>query len=199
MQRSATLSLVLLAPAPAFAHHAMGGVAPRTLMDGLLSGLAHPVIGLDHLAFLVGAGLLAAMFSTRGALAAIALFVAAGVAGTLLHLAGIGLGPVEAVVALTCVAAGVALLRSEAGALKPGLIGLGFALAGLFHGHAYAESVVGAEPTPVAGYLVGLALVQFALAGAVAFFARDAVRVRRLGGAAVAAVGAVALALAVVA
>lgn len=199
MTRIAAFGLSLLAPAPAFAHHAMGGVAPRTLTDGLLSGLAHPVIGLDHLAFLVGAGLLAAMLPMGGALAAVAVFVVAGMAGTLLHLAGIGLGPVEAVVALSCIVAGLALLRAEAGALKPGLIGLGFALAGLFHGHAFAESVVGSEMTPIAGYLAGLAVVQFAVAAAVAFLARDAVRVRRLGGAAVAAVGAVALAMAVIA
>lgn len=197
MTLAAAFGLALLTPAPAFAHHAMGGGTPRTLADGLLSGLAHPIIGIDHLAFLVGAGLLAGMFSKRGAIGAIALFVGAGLMGTLLHLAGIGIGPVEAMVAISCILAGLALVRG--GALKPGLIGLGFALAGLFHGHAFAEAVVGSETTPVIAYLAGLALVQFALAGAVAFFARDAALARRVGGAAVAAVGAVALAMVVMA
>ena len=35
---------------PAFAHHVVGGKMPVTFMDGLLSGLGHPIIGLDHLA-----------------------------------------------------------------------------------------------------------------------------------------------------
>src|SRR5258708_12469811 len=51
----AILSLMLLAD-PAFAHHVMGGAMPVTFGQGLLSGLGHPVIGLDHLAFLVAVG-----------------------------------------------------------------------------------------------------------------------------------------------
>jgi len=39
---------------------------------------------------------------------------------------------------------------------------------GVFHGYAYGEAVVGAEPTPIFAYLVGLALVQAAIAVAVA-------------------------------
>jgi hydrogenase/urease accessory protein HupE len=39
----------------------------------------------------------------------------------------------------------------------------GFALAGLFHGHAFAEAVIGAEATPIIAYLAGLAVIQGAL------------------------------------
>ena len=38
---------------PAFAHHAMDGQMPTSFAQGLLSGLAHPVIGPDHLAFII--------------------------------------------------------------------------------------------------------------------------------------------------
>jgi hypothetical protein len=48
---------LLVTAAPAAAHHAMGGRTPSTFMEGFLSGLAHPVIGLDHLAFLVAIGI----------------------------------------------------------------------------------------------------------------------------------------------
>ncbi len=38
------------------------------------------------------------------------------------------------------------------------------ALAGLFHGYAYGESIVGAEPSPLAAYLLGFTLLQAAIA-----------------------------------
>ena len=61
LARTALALLILAATGGgAEAHHAMGGTTPQTLAQGLLSGLAHPVIGLDHLAFTVAAGLLAA-------------------------------------------------------------------------------------------------------------------------------------------
>lgn len=190
---------VLFAAAPAFAHHPAGGMTPQTAWQGLLSGLGHPVIGLDHLAFLVAAGLIAATLPWRGAMLAIGAFVAAGAVGTLLHLAGTGLGPVELLVAGTSVVAGLVLLRGEGTVLGAGLAGAGFALAGLVHGHAFAEAVVGAETTPVLAYLVGLALVQGAIALLLAWLARDARQVRRLGGAAAALVGAASLAVALLA
>ena len=37
----------------AIAHHPMGGNTPSTLWEGLLSGVGHPIIGFDHLAFIV--------------------------------------------------------------------------------------------------------------------------------------------------
>src|SRR5262249_29863369 len=41
----------------AFAHHVMGGKTPSTFVEGLLSGTGHPVIGPDHLAFLLAIGI----------------------------------------------------------------------------------------------------------------------------------------------
>ncbi len=35
------------------AHHPMGGQTPETFSQGLLSGFGHPIIGIDHLAFLI--------------------------------------------------------------------------------------------------------------------------------------------------
>jgi urease accessory protein len=41
----------------ASAHHLMGGKTPATFADGILSGVGHPIIGPDHLAFLVALGI----------------------------------------------------------------------------------------------------------------------------------------------
>ena len=51
----------LVFASPASAHHPMGGRVPSNFFEGFMSGLAHPVIGLDHLAFIVAVGLFAAV------------------------------------------------------------------------------------------------------------------------------------------
>ncbi|MBR0670885.1 HupE/UreJ family protein [Neoroseomonas soli] len=152
-------ALLALAPLPALAHHPMGGAVPSTLWEGFASGIGHPVIGVDHLAFLLAAGVLAsALPGARGVLAILA-FVAGGFLGSLAHVAGIGFGPVEALVALSVLVAGAALLRGTPGALLPA----GFALAGLVHGHAFAEAIIGAEQGPLVAYLAALAVMQGAI------------------------------------
>ncbi|MDZ4789878.1 MAG: HupE/UreJ family protein [Hyphomicrobiales bacterium] len=64
----AAIFMVLLLAASAmsaFAHHMEDGEMPKTLAAGLMSGLGHPIIGLDHFAFIVGAGT-ASAFLARG-------------------------------------------------------------------------------------------------------------------------------------
>jgi len=198
MKRLATL--LALMPLPAFAHHAMGGTTPSTVWQGFVSGIAHPVIGADHLAFLVAAGILAAGLSTGIGVLSILVFVLGGFFGSLVHMAGMGLGPVEAIVALSVLAAGLALLWRDVPAM---LLPAAFGLAGLFHGHAFAEAIIGAEATPLVAYLAGLALAQAALGlGIMALARRLAPRMPRLRattGATVAVVGALFTVLALVA
>jgi len=57
--RQVSLALIAMSAgiAPASAHHVMGGATPATFAQGLLSGLGHPVIGLDHLTFVLAVGL----------------------------------------------------------------------------------------------------------------------------------------------
>ncbi len=42
------------------AHHLIGGKTPANFWEDLLSGTGHPIVGIDHLAFLVAVGLIAA-------------------------------------------------------------------------------------------------------------------------------------------
>jgi len=183
------------------AHHAMGGRTPSTLFEGLLSGLAHPVIGLDHLAFVVALGLLA--IGARSRLTIPALFVAMTLLGTGLHLMRVDVAAVEVLVALSVLAAGALLATNRRQPLAL-LLPLA-ALAGLLHGYAYGESIVGAESTPLAAYLLGFGLVQFAIAlaarwaGARLLTAADGramLRVSRASAAAVCAIGMLYLGLA---
>ena len=50
---------------PALAHHVMGRELPADFAQGLLSGLGHPIIGLDHLAAVVAVGCLASLQPAR--------------------------------------------------------------------------------------------------------------------------------------
>ena len=149
---------------PALAHHPMGGATPATLWQGLLSGVGHPVIGADHLVFLLAAGVLCGagrIVTQRQALLLAGLFALAAMVGTVLRVPGVVVPFAEGFVAVSLLALAACLLLGR----LPGLrLGVPLALAaGLAHGHAFGEAVIGAETTPVLGYLAGLALTEMAL------------------------------------
>lgn len=154
---------LLLISQPAWALHAIGGRTPANFFEGFLSGLAHPMIGLDHFAFVVAIGLLAVL--SRGGMMWPIAFVLATLAGTGLHLQAVDLPGAEAVVALSMLAIGGSLAFHKD--LPPLLGALLVAIAGLFHGYAYGESIVGAEMTPLVAYLAGFALIQLVVAIAI--------------------------------
>jgi urease accessory protein len=168
---------------PALAHHPMGGMTPATLWQGLLSGFGHPVIEADHLMFLLAAGVLCGagrIVPRARALWLAALFASAAMAGTLLRVPGVVVPFGEAYVAVSLIVVAACLLAGRlpgAGLATPLAVA-----AGLAHGYAFGETVIGAEATPIAGYLVGLALTQTALLFS-AFFLADAARRRSPAGA----------------
>ena len=157
--RDAALLLAGASPL-AHAHHPMDYATPATALEGLLSGVGHPVIGIDHLLFIVGAGVLAAQLE-RGYRFPL-VFVVASVAVAGMRYPGVDVGLSELWIAGSLVVLGAFLLA----AWKPG----GVVVAGLFlatgalHGNALAEAIVGAERTPLAAYLAGLAFIQCAIA-----------------------------------
>ena len=162
VKRSVLASVALIwLSASAAAHHPTGGAMPATLLEGLLSGVGHPILGPDHLAFVFGIGLLAGI-AGFGAMLPI-LFVVAMTAGVYLHVAGLDLPQVEVLIATSVILVGLAVLRprSQNGGWFEGGA---FALAGLIHGYAFAETVIGAETTPIIAYLTGLAATQLTIA-----------------------------------
>lgn len=158
---AAITGLLMVASTSVFAHHPMGGTTPQTLSQGLLSGLGHPVIGLDHLAFLVAAILLTSLLNGVARFVVPLVFIGATVAGTVLHLGAANIPLSETLVALTVLIGGaLAMTRRNTGALALGAL---FAVSGIFHGYAYGEAIVGAEATPLLAYLAGFAVIQYAL------------------------------------
>jgi urease accessory protein len=152
-----SLSLIL-APAPASAHHAFGGETPSNWLEGFLSGVAHPVIGLDHFTFVVAIGLFAALKGSTAGFFIPFSFILATLSGTGLHLLNVNLPIPEVVIYASVLAFGILLTQKNSPNLV-GLISLSI-LAGIFHGYAYGEAIVGAQMTPLIAYLSGFALVQ---------------------------------------
>ena len=166
----AALSVIpfFLMTASASAHHVMGGKIPTTFAEGFLSGLGHPVIGPDHLAFLLAIGVAVGVGGLNLVLPL--LFVVASAIGVTLHVNGVNLPGAEIVVAVSVLFAGFLIARGRA--LPVSLWALLFAAAGLFHGYAFGESIFGAERSPLHAYLLGLIIVQSALTVGTALFVR---------------------------
>ena len=191
MLKKAALVLATLAVAdPAFAHHVMGGRQAATFGEGLLSGLGHPVIGLDHFAAVVAIGCLAAAHRSGPAL--VIGYIAAMVLGVGAHLMGASVPAAELLVALTVFALGFVLLLDRG--MSAGAALTAFALTGLIHGYALGESIYGAERTPLVAYLIGLAIIQSAISLVAMLIARAMLRradvvTLRLVGAGIAGIG----------
>lgn len=155
----------LVFASPASAHHAMDGKMPSTFFEGFLSGLAHPLIGVDHLAFIVTVGLFAAV-KPQGIFIPLS-FVLSAMLGTGIHLLGVTLPVVELVVSASILLFGILLAIKNSPNLLV-MIALS-AAAGLFHGYAYGEAIFGAQTTALVAYLAGFTVIQLVISGA-AFF-----------------------------
>ena len=128
---------------------------PTTFLEGLLSGLGHPAVGFDHLTFIVVLGVVAALIPAG--LAVVGAFIATSVIGTLVHAINFDFPLSEQLVALSVVLAGV-LVALGLGAKQ--IVWLPFAaIAGLLHGYAFGETILGADGLVIVAYLIGVVIV----------------------------------------
>jgi urease accessory protein len=140
--------LVLIAPA-AQAHHLIELLSlPATPLAGLLSGLAHPLLGPDHLLFLAALSLV----GLRQRLVWTLALLAVGLGGSVLGLLLPGIPGAEALVALTLIAVALVL----AGRWPRWLLLPAFAC----HGYVLSAAVLGWNAAPVGTYLIGLLISQ---------------------------------------
>lgn len=197
MKKLLAIAAASLAATPALAHHPLGGMPMETFSDGLLSGVGHPVLGFDHMFFVIAMGV-AALFTKHRYLTPAA-YIAAMLVGCGLMYAGVAMPMKETVIAISLLAVGGIVLSGRS--LSAGAaIGI-FAAFGLFHGSAFGDSIAaqegGINAAVLFGYLIGLGAVQYAIAIAAGWVAEkilgasEATAVNaRLVGAMVAGVGA---------
>lgn len=196
MKRILTAVAASVAATPALAHHPLAGAPMETFTHGVLSGTGHPLLGFDHLFFVVLVGI-AALYTGRRYLAPGA-YIGAMLLGTLMMSFGVALPMVEVVIALSLLVLGYFVLRGRA--LRAGsAIGL-FAVFGLFHGSAFGGSIAAQEAAMgiqvLVGYLIGLGIVQYLIALSAGYVVYTIYRATeasdiapRLAGAVVAGVG----------
>ena len=148
---------------PSLAHHVMDGEIPHTFLHGLLSGLGHPIIGLDHLAFVLAVGLICYFHQNRYLLPLA--FLTGTLGGIVLQLTSFKLYLVEPAISMSVVLLGILAIRAKR--LPTQVIVYSFALAGIFHGYAYGSTIIGAEVPPLTAYMIGLLAIQYAISGMV--------------------------------
>lgn len=188
---SLAAAALALSAGPAFAHHLMGGRTPASFAEGLLSGLGHPIIGLDHFAAVVALGCLAAAHRAAPTLAIG--FIVSMMAGVAVHLQGATVPAADILVALSVIGLGAIMLRDRS--MPAGAALTLFVVVGLLHGYVLGESIFGAELTPLYAYLLGLAVIQSAIVLVVMWVARRVAQSRtqtatvRLLGAGIAGIG----------
>ena len=155
------IAILAICSSPAIAHHPFGGETPNNFLTGFLSGLGHPVIGVDHFVFVIAIGLIAALRRVNGIFIPL-VFIVATLLGTGIHLMSLDLPLPEMIISASVLCFGLML----AGKDRPTLawILLASAIAGIFHGYAYGEAIIGAELGPLVGYLAGFAAIQSLIA-----------------------------------
>lgn len=137
---------------PAQAHHLMELThLPPSPLTGFLSGVAHPILGPDHLLFLCSLSLVGLRHRTRWMLALLAM----GLLGSWVGLRLPGLPYAEAAVAFSLVVVAMVWL----GHWSKGLLLPAIAL----HGYVLSHTVLGWSQAPLAFYGVGLLVSQGAL------------------------------------
>ncbi len=195
MKKLITAAGLSLAASPALAHHPLGGLPMETFAHGLMSGVGHPVLGFDHLFFVIAMGI-AAIFTGRKLMTPAA-YIGAMLVGCGLMYAGIAMPIAETVIVLSLIVLGGIVLSGKALSTTAAI--LVFATFGLFHGSAFGGSIAGQEGgvggAVLLGYLIGLGVIQYVIAIGAGWIveklgASDATAINaRLGGAMVAGVG----------
>jgi urease accessory protein len=160
-----TSLIAIVLAGSAHAHHPMGGQLPSSALEGLVSGIAHPIIGLDHLLFVASIALLAVL-SGASLFKMMIAFTISSLSGLLLHVNAINLPSVELIIAVSVMLAGLVIIKQFSGQMVAGqmVAGVLVAGAGLFHGFAYGEAIYGSPAGAVSAYFIGIGFVQCAIA-----------------------------------
>ncbi len=148
-----TIGLPLLAFAffsfPAEAHHPWESqMGDFNFLQGFASGLVHPILGFDHLLFLISVGLVGGVsLFTR-----VPLLLFVGLLGTAFSQFIPIFSGAETVMGVSVVCASLVAFQRLPLVLIPIFV--------FSHGFVLGNSMIGVEPTPLIAYSLGLLVIQ---------------------------------------
>lgn len=179
--------IVSLLPGLAFAHE--GASLPY---GSFLAGLTHPVLGADHFLAMVSVGIVSAQIGGRAIWTVPTTFVCVMAFGGLLGWLDIGLSAIEAGIAVSVLALGLAIAADKRLPVSLAMTAVGFFA--IFHGYAHgAEMPTVANPVTYAlGFMTGTAFLHVTgvIIGDISQHYAAGKVMLRVGGAAIAALGA---------
>ena len=150
MHRPALLgaALLTLAATAAQAHTGIGAA------NGFAYGLAHPIVGIDHVLVMVAVGVFAAQIGGRALWLVPLSFVSMMTVGGVLGMAGVGLPLVEVAIGFSVVAVGLAIAVGFNIPIAAAMALVGFFA--VFHGQAHGAEM----PETVSGLEYGIGFVM---------------------------------------
>ena len=150
-------SFLFLFPNLGYSHHPLDGETMQNFNDGFLSGVGHPIFGLDHLVFILGVGLISYISNKFYN------FTFTFISGTILGLISITFGLYlpfyEIIISFTLILLSYVILSKKKVIFKEVL----FSTFGIFHGWAYGGILLDKPLLNIKvllGYSVGLFLTQ---------------------------------------
>ncbi|MFP5406904.1 MAG: HupE/UreJ family protein, partial [Gammaproteobacteria bacterium] len=154
LPRSVLAAAVLgLVTVPALAHPGHAGDA-----HSFAAGVAHPLLGIDHVLAMVTVGLWAALLGGRAVWRVPAAFVLSMVGGFALAMAGIGLPAVEPGIAASVFVLGILVAAAVRLPLAPSVLLVG--LFAVLHGYSHGAGVSGGGLAFALGFVVATALLH---------------------------------------
>ena len=160
MNNLSFLFIVLILPKDVFAHHPLNGEIMENFNDGFLSGIGHPILGLDHLLFIIGVGLIS--FLSKRFLNFSFTFIGGTILGLVSMIWGLYLPFYEIMISFTLLLLGYLILATR----QIRYDGLLFTLFGVFHGWAYGaifSNDVKLNIDVLFGYSLGLLFTQLTI------------------------------------
>ena len=156
------LFTVIFCPSLAFAHHPLAGQKMETFFQGFLSGIGHPILGFDHLFFIIGVGIIC-LLSKKIFIGPLT-FIIGMILGLFSIILGYNLFLVEFVIAASLFLIDIFIISGKK--INFNIISASLIVIGLFHGWAFGETIIGQENTGqsvISGYLLGLSLIIWAI------------------------------------
>ncbi len=158
--------------------------------NGIVSGLTHPLIGIDHLLAMVAVGIISTQIKARTIWIVPAAFICFMLVGGILAMS-VGIPFIEIGIALSVLVLGIAIAMAQKFSL--GIVIACVAFFGLFHGHAHGgEMPLIAHPALYAsGFVLSTIFLHFmgVLLGLYARRTNLMLRMLRLSGAAISMAG----------